>query len=136
MTDTIHVPNWQVSKEHESAFVRTFLARPELNYSLEYPTQERKGDRYIAATYPAQVVAVNIRYQWEEKNGGYWWGQASGSIALISEKTGERYKSGWRSEVIRDHFASWEMGDAPEYVRELMEATHPRTSIIVTEVPE
>ena len=133
MTQT--VPGWTIRADHTSAFVRTFVAHAESDYPVEYPTVERKGDRYIDAVYPARVVAVSVRYQWEQKDGGFWWGQASGDIALISEKTGERYKSGWRNALIRDHFASWETDNAPEYLKALLEATHPRTTITVTEVP-
>jgi hypothetical protein len=129
------VPGWKISVEHTSAFVRTFAAYPEANHPVDYVTQERKGDRYIAATYPARVVAVSVRYQWDEKDGGFWWGQANGDIVLVSEKTGERYKTGWRHDLIRNHFSSWEATDAPDYVKAILAATHPESSITVLEVP-
>jgi hypothetical protein len=127
------IPGWSITPTHSSTFVRTFSALPESEYPVEYETQERLNQRYIKATYRARVVNVRVRYQWEEKEGGYWWGQASGDIQIVNEHTGEPFKTGWRREVIHDHFSSWEMDTAPDYVRSIIEATHPRSTITVTE---
>lgn len=129
------VPGWRITPDHSSPFVRTFRASPVGDFPVEYQTHERIGRRIIDATYPAKIAGVSVRYQWEPKDGGYWWGQASGDLVLVNEQTGLPYSSSWRKDIIRDHFASWETGDAPGYVKAILEATHPRSIITVTETP-
>lgn len=135
MTKSIALAGWHIAPDHSSHFVRTFRALPDGEYPLDYLTQERLGERIIKATYPARLEIVRVRYQWEPSEGGHWWGQATGDIALINEKTGERYTKGWRKNSISEHFASWETDNAPDYIRAVLDATHPHTTVTVTEKP-
>ena len=68
------VPGWRVSVDHRSAFVRTFILTAEADVPVEYATVERYGTRTIDAVYPARIVSIHVRYQWDEEKQLWWSG--------------------------------------------------------------
>lgn len=132
MTD-IKIPGWTIRLDHTSAFVRGFIATPDAELETQYSTSERRGNRYIDAIYPARIFQVRISFRWDEDTAT-WWGAANDLISIINEKTGEQYKSGWRTSTIRVPYR-FGHDKLPAYMTALAGATNPRTTITVTEVP-
>lgn len=127
------VDGWTIRPDHTSAFVRVFVAVPDEPLKTDYATNERRNGRLIAATYPAHVDSLRIRWQWDEERKRWWW-QANLTLWIINHRTGEPYLSGWRAEPIYRHFSALR-GAHADYVDALILATNPRSIVTVTEVP-
>lgn len=130
----IEVPGWTIRPDHTGLLVRTFYATPTDPIDVEYVTETVRRGKRGDATYLARVHHVHIRHRWDEERA-MWWGSASLSIYLVNPSTGERYRTGWKSETIYPNHAHQGVRNVDEIVQPLAEATDPRTIVTVTEVP-
>jgi hypothetical protein len=131
MSEAAVVPGWKIQLENKYTFTRWFRAEPIDPLNFDYETQERRANRYIAATYPARLYSVVVQWVWAEDKQ-QWWASATETSFLINEATGEHYKSGWRAERLQKSY-NIAYDEVPEYMARLVAATHPHTVITVTE---
>lgn len=129
---SIDVTGFSVFQDGTYPFSRSFVATPHKEIVTEFETYEKIRGRMSLSTYPANVFSIRVSFQWDDEKK-YWWGQALEHIEVLNYRTGEPYRSGWRSETVRKSYGPKEK--MPDYIRLLIDSLNPRTTITVTETP-
>lgn len=134
-TEDHTVPGWTVLADHQSPFVRTYVAHPDAPIDVEYWTPTTIKGRHTDASFVGRVIGVRVRYQWDHEKAA-WWGSGSLRIHLVNPRTGQRYKTGWKSEEVPVSWVEEGVSNARAIVDPVVAALHPRTFITVLEVAD
>lgn len=128
------IDGWKILSDHESAFVRSFLAEPMAPVEVEYRNDvvERgvRGD----ATYLTHVLHANLRHQWDEEKKE-WWSSGSLVIAIVNPQTRRPYRTGWKADTIWPNRVEEGIDRSVQdtILAPLLDGTKPRTTLTVIE---
>ena len=125
---------WDITpSEYNSIQHRSFRAVPKERLIADYDTFERYRNRVIKAVVPVEVLDADIRYHWDDRKQ-MWSTQISLRMFELNPQTMERYSfRNPKSAQIQTRDQDFPLEEAIRAA--LLEATLPKTRIVVTEVP-